>query len=485
MNNLVNNLDAQLTLHLFKILHPLQDPSLYSKSDNQTRLRLLSQTSKFNKMREEGIPEDLFLETEVKEQKKFEILKGKYSKVLKIVETKKLSSITKKFVTGNKHFKDLHFSLENFEILMKISESYYSRGQYIESIKIMHLLNLIFEEDIEDKLSFYWSKVTVYLTLVLSKGSTNLGMSGTRRSFRRDWENLWKQVRLQQSQLSSFDSQSQKQFNSLKLQLIHAQIVIDYVIKKKHLLGRNKDFEEESTLLKSKHKKSRKKSARKLTQNTQEPEEINVEERKESELIDIMNENDEKMGKCLSLIIKDLKLENFDWSKSDLRDTLGYLFILEVNIKQILKKKNMSNSQLVQGFKEIWFYIEHQKSQSNEEDKKDSLLFNFLDELLNNFDFEKAGQILMQIPKDVEKNWLFLNYKGEIFNNLLEIFMIVFSRVSNKLNEEILGPLLGMDLEGARETLKSTGLNDQNHIREKDEHTVDQKLETILANCEI
>ena len=307
MESFLENLDPHVCLSLFSLLHPKQDPSLYSLEEKQAKLKLICNTALFSEMKENNIPKDFFSNIEEKENKKFESLRSKYTKILKAIENKKFSSINKKFLSGNKHTKDLHFSQENYTLLFRISRGCYNRGMYQESLRILQMLGVVFEEELPNKMEFYWAKVLSYTSLVLKKGTTSLGsnMSGARKRSRRDRVLLWEEIKIKEKQLSTFNLSMQKEVNRLKMKFFHLKIILDYVLRKKHLLGRNKSDEIEQTPEKKNRKKStRKKSTRKMTHQTQEEEE---QEHKDSEIVDFL-ETEKKNGKCLSLMFRDIKL---------------------------------------------------------------------------------------------------------------------------------------------------------------------------------
>ena len=472
MDSFLNHLDPHVNLSLFSLLHPKQDLTQYSSEENQKRLRLICNTALFSEMRENKIPLDFFSLIEEKENKKFETLRKKYTKVLKAIENKKFSSLNKKFISSNKHTKDLHFSQENFTLLFRISRGFYNRGKYQDSLRILQMLSVVFEDEIQNKMEFYWAKVFSYTALVLKKGSTALGsnMSGAKKRFRKDRGFLWEEILEKEKKMSTFNLSLQKEVNNLKMRFFHLKIVLDYVMRKKHLLGRNKADEGEQTPEKKMRKKSRRKSTRKMTHQTQEEEEP---EHKESEMIEFLET--EKMGKCLSLMLKDIGLANFDWTQGELRNMLAYIFVLEVNIENMRSLRNMSRSTVVKGFKEMWFYV-----QDHAENKM--AIFSFLEALFVGFDFKEAAGFLKNVMKEIESNWMFMNYKGEIYNQLLKMFVIVYQRVTEKVDEEFLGNLLNIEKDELKDLLK-TGGNQANEVKEVQQTQV-EKLKEYLVFAE-
>ena len=264
----------------------------------------------------------------------------------------------------------------------------------------------------------------------------------------------------------------QKEVNRLKMKFFHLKIILDYVLRKKHLLGRNKSDEIEQTPEKKNRKKStRKKSTRKMTHQTQEEEQ----EHKDSEIVDFL-ETEKKNGKCLSLMLRDIKLANFDWKNTELRNMLAYIFILEVNLEEMTLLKNMSRSKVVKGFKEIWFYVKGHSEENN------MAVFSFMESLFIQFDFTAAAGFLKQVMKEIENNWMFLNYKGEIYNQLLKMFMIVYVKVTNKVDNSFLENLLSIDKEGLQDLLKTDPNNSEN-VKEVKQTQV-ERLQDYLSFAE-
>ena len=452
MDSFIKYVDPHIGLSLFKLLHPKQDISQYSVKEHEQRLKLLSNTSLFSEMRQNKIPESLFESIEEKENKRFDSLRNKYTKILKAIESKKLSSINKKFVGNNKHTKDLHFSQENFTLLFRIARESYNRGKYADSMRILELLMVVFEEQLPDKMQFLWAKVLSYIALVLSSGTTSLGnsMNGAKRRFKRDRSLLWNEISKKEQNLSSFNLTLKKEIIDIKMRFFHLKIILDYVIRKKHLLERNKVNELEETPRKESRKKSRRKSTRKMTQNTQDEADVEEMDRKDSELAEI-TEIEGKMGKCLHLIMKDLKLENFDWKQEEMRNMLAYIFILEVNLTEINKLKDMSKSQLFRGFKEMWFYVQECVSEGSNKS-----IYLFLEALFIEFDFEGASNFLKNIVKEIDSNWIFQNYKGEIYNQLLKIFVIVYKKITDKVDKAFLESMLNIEVNDLDELLDNT-----------------------------
>jgi 5-hydroxyisourate hydrolase-like protein (transthyretin family) len=427
-------------------------------------------------MRTNKIPEGLFSSLEEKENKRFETLRNKYTKILKVIESKKLSSINKKFISNNKHTKDLHFSQENFTLLFRIARESYNRGKYADSLKILEMLFVVFEEELPDSLQFYWAKVLSYVALVLSKGTTALGanMNGSKRRFKRDRLSLWSEICKKEKELSTFNLALQKEVIDIKMKFFHIKIVLDYVIRKKHLLGRNKTETMEETPRKMSRKKSRRKSTRKMTHNTgDEGDEM---DRKDSELAEIA-EVDTKMGKCLQLMMKDIKLENFDWKEEEMRNMLVYIFILEVNLEEISKLKDMSKSQLVRGFREMWFYVKEYLSE-----KSNNSLYSFMESLYIQFDFEESAQHLKNIVKQIDNDWIFQNYKGEIYNQLLKMFVIVYKKVTEKVDKTFLENILNIEVNDLDELLSNSG-NNSSELKEVEQTQV-ERLQTYLKSAQ-
>jgi hypothetical protein len=478
MDSFLKYIDPHIGLSLFSLLHPKQDISGYTLEDHEQRLKLLSNTSLFEKMRENKIPETLFAPIEEKENKRFESLRKKYTKILKAVEAKKLSSINKKFVSNNKHTKDLHFSQENFTLLFRIARESYNRGKYADSVKILELLMVVFEEELPDRLQFLWAKVVSYIALVLSCGTTALGtsMNGARRRFKRDRSLLWNEISKKEKDLSSFNLTLKKELIDIKMRFFHLKIILDYVIRKKHLLERNKENELEETPRKESRKKSRRKSTRKMTHQTQDEGEGEDTERKDSELAEI-TEIESKMGKCLHLMMKDLKLENFDWKQEEMRNMLAYIFVLEVNLTEISKLKDMSRSQLVRGFQEMWFYVRECISEG-----KNKSIYLFLEALFLQFDFEGAAGYLKNIVKEIDNNWIFQNYKGEIYNQLLKIFVIVYRKVTEKVDKAFLENMLSIEVNDLGELLDNTNVM-ANELKEV-QQTQMERLQGYLASAQ-
>ena len=456
MESFIQFLDPHLSLSLFRILHPKQSESLYSAQDHQTRIQLLCNTALFSKMRESNIPKDLFQGIEEKEEKRFNSLRSKYLKVLKAIETKKLSSIKKGFVSGNKHTKDLHFSQENFTLLFRIARGSYNRGQYEDSLRILELLLVVFEDDLTDPLEFYSAKVFSYVALVLSRGTTSLGshLNGAKRRFRRDRTRVWEQIQHKEQSLGAFNQTLKKQVNDLKMRFFHLKIVLDYVVRKKHLLGRNAPCEHEDTPRKMSRKKSRRKSTRKMTQHTSEADNDAQDdnERKESELVEL-GETDWKMGKCLSVMLRSLGLANFDWEDSRMCDMLAYIFVLEVNLAEVASLWDLSKSQLFKSFQEMWFYARNSRAAESQ-----SSIYRFLEALFVQFDFNGAGKLLKEVVKELDANWIFVNYKGEIYNRLLRVFMIVYRKVTNNVEEGFLADVLNIEEGDLKDLLGGEGI---------------------------
>lgn len=482
MENLKSNLDPQLNLLLFSLLHPQQDRSMHTKEDHLTRLRLLAQTARYSEMRDNKIPAELFEAVEEKDQKRFDSLKKKYTKILKVVESRKLSSINKKFVSSNKHTKDLHFSQENFVLLSRIARGHYNRGQFEESLRILTLLGVAFEEELPSKMDFYWAKVFSYMALVLERGSLKLGtqLNGAKRRFRKDWSAISKLIEEKGKELSAFNLALQKEVNELKMKFFYAKIVLEYVIRKEHLLARHKPAELEETPRKSSHKKSRKKSTRKMTHQTNDEQpEVNEEaDRKDSELADLP-EQEAKLGKCLNFMLQKLGLVNFDWSKSETRNTLGYLFVLEVNIDEMLKLKDLSNSRLVRGFNEMWFYAKAHKGAQNQ-----MAFFSFMEALFLRFDFEEATKFLKEVNKEIDGNWIFVNYKGEIYNRILKILVMVFEKVTGSKDKAFLAELLGIESSGLEDVMGQKPTQTA-ELKEAKQSTRERLNQYLLATREL
>ena len=461
MDSFLNHLDPHVNLSLFSLLHPKQDPSQYSSEENQKRLRLVCNTALFSDMRQNKIPTDFYSIIEQKQNKKFETLKSKYTKVLKAIESKKFSSLNKKFITTNKHTKDLHFSQENFTLLFRIARGFYNRGKYQESLRILQMLSVVFEDELPDKMEFYWAKVFSYTALVLKQGTTSLGsnMSGAKKRFRKDRQSLLEQIQIKEQQLSTFNLSLQKEVNKMKIRFFHLKIVMDYVIKKKHLLARNKSDQDQTN-----QTKTRKKSSRKMTQPTQE-------EHKDSELLDML-ETDQKMGKCLSLMLRDIGLANFDWTQTELTNMLAYIFVLEVNIDSMRSQRNMSRSSVVKGFNQMWFYVQEQTSQM--------AIFSFLQALFVEFDFEAAAGFLKNVLKEIDSNWMFMNYKGEIYNQLLKMFVIVYQKVTETVDQEFVGNLLNIDEDELTDLFDMEGNDELKEVQQTQVEKLQEYL--IFAN---
>ena len=486
MDSILPHLEPQISLPLIKILKPVNRDQ--TQQEEELRLRLLSRTCMFDQMRQENIPEDLFSEIEERSNKQFSHLTSKYPKILKMIDNKRISSINKEFVKEKSYLKDLHFSIENFTLLMRISRGLSDRGQLKKSLVLLHLLEVVFEDQILDKLTFYWAKVVAYLSLVLQKGTTSLGsrLNGSKKRFKKDFALLWAQIKQQNAAVSEFDVEGKKRITNLKITFLRLQVVQEYVLKKPMLLARNQDANEDA-LEKAKRKKSKQKGSRKNTKKSSAEikiqEDSEPEERKDSEPTieyksDMQNKSykakNQKVGRCLSLILREIELANYEWKSTGMVNMLGNLFILESDPKSLNALKNMSQSVIYKAYLEIKFYLESQSYEMG-----DYLLINFVRELLENFDFSKAAELIQQVKSQVDQDWIFGNFKGEIVNKLLSLFVIVYNRIVIEVDFEFLEKVLGLNREAIQDVLKEAGVIKSEMAQIKEESRLDQMGELI------
>ena len=182
----------------------------------------------------------------------------------------------------------------------------------------------------------------------------------------------------------------------------------------------------------------------------------------------------QKVGRCLSLILREIELANFEWKSTGMVNMLGYLFILESDPKSLNALKNMSQSIIYKAYLEIKFYLESQSCEIG-----DYLLINFVRELLENFDFSKAAELIQKVKSQVDQDWIFGNFKGEIVNKLLSLFVIIYNRIVIEVDFEFLEKVLGLNREAIQEVLKEAGVIKSEMAQIKEESRLDQMGELI------
>lgn len=482
MESIIPHVDPQIALPLLKILQPA-NPTQEVKELN---LKILCRTALFDQMRSEQIPEDLFSDIEAKSNKNFEQLTSKYQKILKLVDNKKFSSINKELLLEKNYLRDLHFSIENFNLLFKISKGLVDRAKFRDALVLLQLLEVTFQEQIPNKLSFYWAKVISYLALVLQRGTTSLGskLNGAKKKFRKDLAALWSQIELISSEASEFDVQAKQRAVNLKMGFLRLQVIQDYVVKKSVILARNQT-DQEDLAEKIKRKKSKKLSSRKNTKKSSADIKVqnDTENRKLSEnggepssqsaLVN-KNQKNQKIGKALHLILNEIGLANFDWNSPSMIELLASIFILESEPSSLHSLKNMGQSIIHSAYQEIKFYLESQNV-----DIKQHVLLKFLSELIENFDFEAAGAMIQKFKSKVDHDWIFGNFKGEIVNKMLAIMVIVYNKIVNEIDLQFLEKVLGLNQDAVADLLKETGIGKGNMTQIKEESRLHQMDELI------